>query len=373
MIIDTEILYDFYKENKEVFDYTSTYPINEDNFTKWINNHSDEYKPLASEFRAKTRHVSYTEFKGRLGQIIADIVSYINKKGFDKIILYVYQHLEKSNFFISLYIFSLLYVNNTIKPKLHIITDIKDMIISDSNDLIILSDDASYTGNQFREFFAPIPINTKGTFFLAIPYISNEAYEKISSLFINKFPSEDCVLFSEYSDKFEKFINAYINSLKTFKSPRYTIYFDHKLADAVSIYQLTYAMGEDGEKETVTGDPDFKYERMSLIKNCPPIMDSDITSFDIKQNKVCPPPFYKLYQYKHNGVPIKNIKELSDKDDESKEVEFYYTQTPPPFDYNYVPSSYPHIHYELPPPSQSYKELPPPPFFSFLSRKKNRK
>jgi len=53
MIIDTEIFYDFYKENKEVFNYSFTYPINEDNFTKWINNHSDEYKPLASEFRSK--------------------------------------------------------------------------------------------------------------------------------------------------------------------------------------------------------------------------------------------------------------------------------------------------------------------------------
>jgi hypothetical protein len=362
MIIDTEIFYDFYKENKEVFNYSFTYPINEDNFTKWINNHSDEYKPLASEFRAKTRHVSYTEFKGKLGQVTADIVSHIDKKGFDKIILLAYPNLEKSNFFISLYIFGLLYLNDTIKSILHIITDVEDMHIANSNDLIILADDASYTGNQFKSFFTSIPRDTKGTFFLAIPYISKQSYIRISSFFTYILEqSKDRVLFSEYCDKFEKFIEDFDSRYTDYldiNSSRYTIYFDHKLADSVSIYQLVYAMGEDGirgvSKEPVTGDPHFKYENMSLIKDCPPIMESDITPFDIYQHKVCPPPFYKLYEYKHKGLTVKNIKELSDQE-ERKE----YTQ-PPHFDYYSISNPI------------SYLDLPPPPFFSFSSRNLSR-
>jgi len=374
MIIDTKFFSKFYDDNKEVFNYTNTYPINEINFTKWINNHSDEYKPLASEFREKTRHVSYTEFKGKLGQVIADIVKFESR--YNKIILFVYPNLEKSNFFISLYIFGLLYLNDNIKPRLQIITDTNDMYISDSDDLIILPDDASYTGGQFKSFFSPIHRHTKGTFFLAIPYISNQAYRTVSSFFTYILDDpQDRVLFSSHCDKFEKFIEnsdprysdyAHINS------SRYTIYFDHKLADSVSIYQLVYAMGIDGPRgisdEPVTGDPNFKYEHMSLIENCKPITDADKTVFDIQQYKVCPPPFYKLYKYKHNGVTIKNIGELIES---KKENEHNYTH-PPPFDFNYEPQqSYPYEPQQSYPyePQESYEDLPPPPF-SFLSRKK---
>jgi len=44
----------------------NTYPINEENFSKRINNHSDDYKKVVLDFSIKTRHISFNEFKGTI-------------------------------------------------------------------------------------------------------------------------------------------------------------------------------------------------------------------------------------------------------------------------------------------------------------------
>lgn len=314
MIIDLDKFNNFVIENQGLFEINvKEYPINEENFMKWINNHSEPYKKIAFDFREQTRHVSFGEFKQVIGRVFADVSKHIIDFQPSKIILYVFPECQKSNFMVALYFFQLFYRSEDFRKKLHIFTDPKDLHhLATKNDIVIIPDDASYTGSQLSNFLGEI--KTPSNYFLAVPFMSNEAFILISKTL--KKIDDIQVIMSEQTQKF----NLFTNEKNAQHEKKYTIYFDHKLPDTISIYQLAYALAVDSDKgalENVTNDPDFIFVPMSLIKGCDvPDIEMPIDNYieDLQTyvgiENMCPPPFYKMITYTYKQNIVKDIERI---------------------------------------------------------------
>jgi hypothetical protein len=315
MIIELNKFNDFVEENKKLFEIdVKEYPIDEENFMKWINHHSAPYKEIALDFREKTRHVSFNEFRQTIGRVFADVAKHIIHTQPDKIILYVYPDCVKSNFMVALYFYKLFWANEDFRQKLHIFTDTKDLIdLVTPNDIVIIPDDASYTGGQLSNFLNDI--STPSTYFLAVPFMSEKAFHVVKKT-IEKLSIGAKTIMSDQTQKF----NSFSNDKNVNHEKKYTIYFDHKLPDTISIYQFTYAIGIDSDKggfENVTNDPDFIFEPMSLIKGCnvPDIKLPVRRSVEDLQTEVgienmCPSPFYKMITYTYQQKVINDIERI---------------------------------------------------------------
>jgi hypothetical protein len=226
-----------------------------------------------------------------LGKICAEIREI--KDRYKNIILLLSNKLNKSNFWTSMFIFH--YLNDIIT---HVTQQIQDTSFIEEKSLIVIPDDSSYSGIQITTYSYNARY-IKHDILFAIPYISKAAKKKIIS---NLRTDDNKILLCDSTIEFEKY-----------KNKLYPIYFDHKLADSVSTFQLTYALGRD----EVTGDPNFKYEPMSLIRGCELYKEVDDPEtletgdiLDIVKEKMCPPPFYKYIQYTFRGKVIENLEDL---------------------------------------------------------------
>ena len=305
-----------------------TYPIDYENFEIWVNKHPEGTpRNVAERFRAASRHVSFGEFFRKYDAICAEINEYLSENEYEQIFFYVNtdSSLKKSNFWLALYMFPRLELP---VDKLFIGTNIdllKDLSKSKKT-IIIVPDDASYSGLQMRTNLSQI---SKFTFthmdiMLAVGYMSREARRLIKDL----FPNSNILTCSatEYFPVFEikpderKELGEY--------TELYTIYFDHKLPDSVSIYQLQYGIGLGFGQEF-----NSKYVPMSLIKGCKNY--EGVTRDKLEQMStnryerpldlqtitpnMCPYPPYKKIVYTFEGNVVKDIKMFY------KSVPFVYT------------------------------------------------
>lgn len=283
---------EFIEENKDDIIETkiNTYPIDEIKFTEWINNHSLKYREEASKFRSKTIHISFDRFKEKLGQICGEIREIYSK--YENIVLIIPNKMDKSNFWISCYIFY--YLMDIVT---HVVFNIQDFDHIKEKSLIIIVDDASYSGKQIS-LYSQGALKSPHHILFAIPYMSNNALKKIKSEFVSNKLN---ILMCESTEIFYIFNGG--------QKKLYPIYFDHKLADMVSTYQLTYSLGRD----QVTKDTEFKYIPMSLIKGCElykivdPYIDTEDILYDVGKENMCPLPFYKNIKYLYKGKIIKDF------------------------------------------------------------------
>ena len=154
-----EIMKEFYEENKDKLLVNVSHPINETNFIEWIERHHDidtNLGILASDFRRYTDHVSLGLFMDQIGKISAHIRSLVTMENYVNVILYfsgvqkkedryipVPVEFAKSNTWVTILFYG--YLSD-------IITDIKynsGVNETDEKTLIILADDASYSGSQY--------------------------------------------------------------------------------------------------------------------------------------------------------------------------------------------------------------------------------
>lgn len=333
----------FISENKtKILEHKVYHPIDEENFNKWIELHREggsDLENLAIDFRRYTKHVSYTEFLEKIGQLCADIRKLKNDKGYSSIILLITNNMfssstifSRSNFWVSLIFY--IYLQDIITD---VFLDIPKSFDRE-NVLIIVPDDASYSGDQYSQYIYDnfTHKNLKGDkdIFIAIPYVSNKAYTRMINT-INNIKSENSsiqisFIFSENTIRFYSFYENLINNsndpYQTQKIWRenadcldkHTIYFDHKLADTVSIYQYIYALGRPLNSSLC----DKNYFQNTLIKNCNysfaniPCKQPIHRSKDLQEEpgigaeNMCPSPFYKFINYTFNGQTLKNIKQL---------------------------------------------------------------
>lgn len=403
MIYDKELFHKFYLENKDKIEQKiQTYPLDEKAFINWINLHEgkipdeadvndwslvhknrnlyknegdftdvnetyffdynkillqreihnvenlktekdflsllEKYKndnslyKKACLFREASRHVSLEEFTSQMAKICSNIRG-ISTDFTNTILVIKSDNMKKSNFWISMLFYGYLY------DIITLVTDERDIPIL-KNSLIIIPDDASYSGSQFAEILSDIMINyigrdtslEKATFYCAIPYISERALNHImnycDSMIKNLFPGINTNRYTISFGPFESFKSfnkflidkgySYLISYKDLRNDLHTIYFDHKLADSVSVFQFIYALGKPFYNSKIT-------ENITLIKGCDysnhpiyrDLLDEDYSKTDDLQNyglnHMCPNPFYKNIKYTFENKVLKNLNILRTK------------------------------------------------------------
>ena len=272
MIIELKKFKKFYNENKITLSLKpKKYPIDNKKFSEYIDNcETKKDMELAQNLLEKTIHVTYRQFTNRLKEVGNDLKDFVKKEKFDKVILllkdYPGENLKKSETWVTLLLYK------TIKDIVDVIvTDFGSIpnvpdISKDDKILVVISDDASYSGSQVCLITADLKLAQKHglmniTNFLAIPFISDKALKKIKKC-IGKH-----IVISKNSQLIEAI------------GSKVPLYFDHKLADATSTFPKIYSSG--------------------LIKGC-----------QIGDEK-CPPAFYKRLKYFYEGKQIKDLSKLS--------------------------------------------------------------
>lgn len=319
MSIDKKSIDKFYQENKHLLEQKIIeYPINEENFLKWIDSYqTDDLKSLASLLRKYTKYVSYNEFTSKIASICAGIRA--QHKSYNRVILCMNNKLNKSNFWTSFLVYSFL---KDIITEIAIDSFDNIMNIKEEDKVLgIICDDTSYSGNQLKVLMGKIPKDF--TVYMVVPYISTIAQSKLKKVSDNIFFPSEIEVFKPFNENIAKDKIGNISARKIaekYKLPIKfsTIYFSHKLADMVSIFQTIYSFGFPFSSILIDKKY-FKYQPLSLVKNCdlpkefPNILPTD-NIYDIQDltgvEKMCPKPFYKLFKYKYNNEEIKDLYSL---------------------------------------------------------------
>jgi hypothetical protein len=291
-----------------------TYGINELNFQAWVDRQSEQYKDIALIIKKNTRHISFTEFYNTIKSMVADLQ--LISKQYDQVYL-VTGRLRKSSFWVAMLMYKFLLEIHKEDLITEIIKDFMVPMDDHKKILYVYCDDASYSGSQLDQTFHMISSECYHDIFLLCPYMSLTARETLSdfkelvlSSSIQTFYSlEHCILSDpNISDK------DLLDTLGKLQlnTGGHMIYFDHKVADMVSIFQNIYALGTDLGKKTEAP--------LTIIKNCETAyenVDPDslvspeyLTAEDMRQgdlqdivgvSNMCPRPFYKEIVLKVDG------------------------------------------------------------------------
>lgn len=284
-----------------------THGINELNFQTWVDRQSSQYKDIALIIKKNTRHISFTEFHNTIKSMVADLQ--LISKQYDQVYL-VTGRLRKSSFWVAMLMYKFLLEIHKEDLITEIIKDFMVPLDEHKKILYVYCDDASYSGSQLDQTFHMISSECSHDIFLLCPYMSLTARETLSdfrelvlSSSIQTFYSlEHCIRSDpNITDK-----NELLDVLKKLQlnTGGHMIYFDHKIADMVSIFQNIYALGTDLGKKTDAP--------ITIIKNCELAyenVDPDslvspdyLTAEDMRQadlqdivgiSNMCPRPFYK--------------------------------------------------------------------------------
>ena len=171
--------------------HTKDYSINNENFDKWINNHENgPKKEICKLFKKYTRHISYNEFKDTIKKNCDEIIKLYKNKN---IIMFIpFNDMKKSNFAVSLLYYY--HIRNGI-TDITIITK----ITGDENSVIIIADDATYSGIQYSNYLL-VNENKILDIIVAIPYISKKAKTKFSGNKNNLIYLDSSIEFNSFSE-----------------------------------------------------------------------------------------------------------------------------------------------------------------------------
>jgi hypothetical protein len=344
----------FYNENKDKLHMPKpvNYPINYKKAKLWADSQCDaESRVFANEIIKYTKHVSYEDF---INNIKKACLSYKEAHSRDRhnteFVLIVPFKLEKSNLWVSLLSFE--YLKDVITDVGYDITVLYNSI-SDSRSKFynkrvrcIICDDCAYTGHQL-EYIASLDSSTikfdnkekqpsvyHGEWLhwykrnireskkhikkvsidnfsvdIIIPYMSILAEARLLNIHYVRIP-KNCVIFPIFTQQ------TNINNIQThvlnefrrtfqFHKDISAIYFDHKIADAVSTFQKVYMLA-----------PQFNCsvsnKRIGFIENCnSEKIPSNINIYDHYMDMgpelgthACPATHYKSIKYTFNKVPI---------------------------------------------------------------------
>jgi len=346
----------FYNENKKkiYMPYKVNYPLNYKKATHWANSQCDiDSVAFAHDIIKHTLYVPFSAFMNKLTQICEIYVAKYSKPEYknDIFLLVLPFSVHKSNMWVSMLAFAFLK---------KIITDIcyditltfnstldKKSNIYGRNVHCIICDDCIYTGNQIISISSLEPsildfpgktaepdrttrewlvwhVKTKqqATKYIAkipkrkfsvdhiVPYVSVRAQDRIKSIpYINaSLPYITFPIFSSQI-KINKIPTHVINKFKrTFQYHEdiSVIYFDHKIADAVSTFNKVYLMAPLFGCQIQTS-PKVKFIEYCGDVKIPP--DINIYNFynDIEktsEHAVCPPSFYKRIKYTYSKKPV---------------------------------------------------------------------
>lgn len=315
MIISSSIFDSFYEENKSKLNMLKpvNYPISHNNLNIWLNNiKNSNNKPLIKfgyEFAQTLTHISYNEFYENLWKLGITLLQKFNDS--QKVYVYIGGNLQKSNLWVTLLLWP------TIKPIIKgLLTDIP----KNFTDTILYIDDCSYSGNQVIKF-----INNR---FPQETFINNLI---VCNVYISKYAntliSKKCNVI--FITELQNFNNAIINDINDVNIKNFlklnnknltNVYFDHKLASGLSIFQGILAFGLYPPSKTNFNEYDWRKKMTvnSLIRGCENFYNNenigylylDSNDFHEDYKNSCPLPFYKTINYTFNNIKLNDIEKL---------------------------------------------------------------
>jgi hypothetical protein len=345
----------FYNENAHKLHMPQpiNYPLNYNKARTWIDSHCDkDSRMFAEDIIVNTTYISFGYLMERLKIICKDFVDMIKKKRNVYVVLVLPHEVKKSNLWVSMLSFD--FIAKVIDDVYFDVTDAYNDTHDESSPLYgknvvcVLCDDCAYTGQQMM---STVTIDYAKLKFINVPDAPPETdvkwlewHEKISVLsqkylksispdkfsvylivpfmsamsedIVNKLPyvfaSKLCLIVPllRQNININKYHHATIrefNHTFHYHDDISAVYFDHKVADAVSTFHKVYLLAP------IFGCS-IKNKSMKFIDGCPNIttIQHDIDIWDTyieledKLDKPCPQTFYKSISYTFNNIVINN-------------------------------------------------------------------
>lgn len=335
------------------------YPINYRRGWDWASHHCDSASvKFAEAIVANTAYISFGEFMSSIAKICSSFKRYYRPSGQRKntiIVLVVPFDMSKSNVWVSLLMWPEL--RDVIDDIDFDITSVYNRYIGRSESsngkkiVCVICDDCAYTGNQLLGYCTlsahrteypgkpqepssnspewilwnqEVTAHVAGiesklnidsfSINLLIPYMSTHAQQNIIDRRFLMIP-KDVQIFKLFRERvnihdFPQGILREFESTFQYHSNIAAIYFDHKIADAISTFNKVYLMAP------VFGCGNLR-KSVCFIDGCmgkreiPPgmnIYDIYINIEDaMPKGSTCPSTFYKSIKYTMNGKPINNL------------------------------------------------------------------
>ena len=301
---------DFYNENKKKISMSSTYPINWPEVQKWREHmqKDEDAAILADVFITAFRHISFDEFHGALIKGAIEVTA-LRKK----IVLVLYGDLSRSSTWAALLAWP--YLKGSVVDVI-LASELDSYENLTSDHVCVYIDDASYSGKQISE---TLPYDfDKCDLVILTGAISETARKMIlANIPLAKFVSSAIIMKSIletarfmqirpelYIDQFwilRMKDDSEFRRLFQVHPAVHAVYFDHKLADAVSTMSKVIAIG-----------PDLENDAHNMIKGCGldkyRMDDRQITKkdyvADFDPDGVCPVAFYKSIDYTWKNAKI---------------------------------------------------------------------
>jgi hypothetical protein len=345
----------FYDENKNklLMPKGINYPLNYKKAKLWADSHCDkESRVFADDIVRNTRYVSFKMFLNKLTEVCKSYKeTYSDKKHQGTIfVLILPWNIKKSNTWVSMLAFEYLrdLVSEVYYEIFDVFNDMKDKRsrLYGKKVRCIVCDDCAYTGQQLthmcsmdyhmikfenrpvepsphsKEWFewydivkskAKLIVDTVSinsfSVDLLVPYISTLASIRLKKIHYVKVPKNYVKI-----PIFSQIINAtkipphIMNEFKrTFQYHKdlTAIYFDHKIADAISTFNKVYSWAP------LFNCSSQKQVGVKFIDNCPtvnipPQINTHTYYLDIEKGiqAVCPPSFYKKIKYTFNNKGV---------------------------------------------------------------------
>jgi hypothetical protein len=321
----TKTLFDlFYKENVTNRCVFQEYPLNKDRYNQYqeiLQQYIDKYNnqdPSISKFLTYykgLRYISYSEFENRLIKSAEALVKHIRKIRKIKetvVILRLAYMVNKSALWVVMLIYHIIQKEidgvecfKKINPKPY--QDLRNKKVQHM--LLIYPDDCIYSGNQFKittdddytklkEFsqfiecyslcpFVSTYFTRHNTSIKNLHYLNLGHCVEIETI-KDVLPQPEIIRVQHKSD---------ISEFAKKVAPMINIYFQHKLADNVSIPLEIFVYGRVPEPNRFLG---------SLIDNCPYLPGTfEIDDDDFfRESQRCPPSCYKKIVYTWKNKPI---------------------------------------------------------------------
>lgn len=352
------------KENKDkiMMPKPINYPLNYKKGMGWASSHCDNKSVyFAGQIIAKTIYIPFFEFMEQLKKICLSFMKHYKNDENNIYVLVLPHTIDKSNFWISML------CNEWIE---NILTDIHFSVIEvynyyiyegnagNKNVVCILCDDCMYTGLQVnshcsllstelkyknkleepddhdsewlnwkRDTLDEIELIEKNldinkfSINLIIPFISTVAATTLKSNRFIKLP-KDAKMFKTFREE----VDIQIHSESTIHEFEQTfqyhsnisaIYFDHKIADAVSTFNKVYLLAPVFNCNVTNASISFidGCNNDAVIPNKVKIYNMYMNIENELDGNACPPTFYKNIKYTYDGknVEVDSIKSTFEK------------------------------------------------------------
>lgn len=336
------------------------YPLNYKKAIDWTLSHCDRLTTqFAKQIIEKTVYINFAFFIERLKKICISFKrNYVEQKNNIYILILPFT-INKSNLWVSMLCHEL--IGDMLDDVYFSVTDVYNYYIHDKNAgdknvVCIVCDDCAYTGSQVNSYCSLLstkikyknkPVEPESTsrewldwrkkiiddtviiektldirrfsINLLIPFIGSMAMDIVLSNKYIMLP-KDIKNFKTFREEIntqdypQNVLNEFEQSFQ-YHTNISAIYFDHKIADAVSTFNKVYLLAPVFNCN-ITNLSSCFIDGCSNDKKIPDhikIYDTYVNVEDKLEGKACPPTFYKSIKYTYNGQIIdcfKNVKKV---------------------------------------------------------------